>query len=89
MKWGKTKFEVELNLNDKPKVLKLALSQLSGLVYTQDVSIPCLYVYCAGVSPDRQTLMIGGIKIGDEEWGKARDKLKPVCFQLVSFAKSS
>lgn len=59
VKWGKTKFEVELNLDDKPKALKSTLCQLSG------------------VPPDRQTLMIGGIKIGDEDWGKARDKLKP------------
>ncbi|KAL5456936.1 hypothetical protein EMCRGX_G034164 [Ephydatia muelleri] len=59
VKWGKSKFEVELNLDDKPTALKSTLFKLSG------------------VPPDRQTLMIGGIKIGDEEWGKARDKLKP------------
>ena len=32
-----------------------------------------------GVPPERQKVMLGGVTVGDTEWGKSEKKIKNVC----------
>lgn len=78
MKWVKKKFEnVELNTDEPPEVFKMQLFSLSGrALHAYRLGNYCLDL--KGVSPERQKVMIGGISLADNEWGKAVSKIKEV-----------
>ena len=42
----------------------------------------CMYV---GVAPDRQKVMIGGMTLASDEWGKVKTKVKEVWYSNVLY----
>ena len=66
---------------------KMQLFSLTGTLQLQFIIL--LSVNYTGVPPDRQKLMIGGVAIGNEEWGKATTKIKQVmlCCLSLKFLK--
>ena len=77
VKWGKEKYEgVDLNTGESPMTFKMQLFSLTGTLQLQFIIL--LTVNYTGVPPDRQKVMIGGIAIGNEDWGKATTKIKQV-----------
>lgn len=58
-------------------------------MYTYDISqIQFNHIqsisHIIGVAPDRQKVMIAGVVIQNDDWGKAKSKIKQVCYQLIS-----
>lgn len=83
VKWGREKFEgVEVNTDEAPAVFKSQLFSLSGqLIRTANIVYQSVIicVLIIGVPPERQKVMIGGATLQDDDWGKAKPKIKEVC----------
>ena len=62
---------------------KMQLFSLTGTLQLQFIIL--LSVNYIGVPPDRQKLMIGGVAIGNKEWGKATTKIKQVILCCLLF----
>lgn len=37
------------------------------------------YLQTIGVPPERQKVMVGGVTLQNDDWGKAKSKIKEVC----------
>lgn len=89
VKWGKQKFDgVEVDTDEPPSVFKMQLFSLSGNTAYFIPTYTDLFLWAdmflisylmLGVPPDRQKVMISGTTLGDDDWGKAKPKIKEVC----------
>lgn len=54
-----------------------------GEIHGNTLSLPSLINHSTieGVSPERQKVMIGGTTLSDDDWGKAKSKIKEVCMK--------
>ena len=56
-----------------------------SLVYlTITLSFTHTHTHTQGVPPERQKVMVGGVTLQDDEWGKAKPKIKQVLEHLYT-----
>ena len=62
---------------------KLVLCVLKAVVVAVVVVCILSIIIIIGVAPDRQKVMIGGVTLADDSWGKAEAKIKDVCHVYI------
>ena len=92
MKWGKEKFEgLEVDTDEPPEVFKMQLFSLSGWLVAIHVHALCLtsvffwLLFTTGVPPERQKVMVAGVTLQNDDWGKAKAKIKEVCQHIITY----
>lgn len=92
VKWGKEKFEgVEVDTDEPPEVFKMQLFSLSGWLVASNVHASChtsMFIwlqFTTGVLPERQKVMVGGVTLQNDDWGKAKAKIKEVSQHIIAY----
>ena len=69
----------------------MQLFSLSGWLVAINVHASCLSLvfiwlqFTTGVPPERQKVMVGGVTLQNDEWGKAKAKIKEVCQHYIAY----
>ena len=73
-----------MDTDEPPEVFKMQLYSLSGWPVDINVHTSCLTLvfiwlqFTTGVPPERQKVMVGGVTLQNDDWGKAKAKIKEV-----------